>query len=258
MRKSVSSRLLTVAAILALFATTAIPQPAWAAEGDAPASAITGTVLDINAQAQAGAAPDMATISAGVMTQADTAAAAMQDNARKMSAVFATLKKLKIADKDIQTASISVTPQYTYDNSSMGERHPPRISGYQAGNTLSLSLHGDQLKNIGPVLDALAAAGANNINGPNFGIEDTDPLLDKARAAAVEKAQKRAELYAKATGLHVKRIISISEEAQNNYIPPRPLMMKAMSAAAPAAPTPVAQGEVDVSINLAVTYELSK
>lgn len=247
--------------VLPLVACLALPMmtlpSARALAQEPPPPALSGTLLDISAEAQVSAAPDIATISAGVTTQADTAAGAMKDNAQAMANVFAALKKLNIEDKDIQTSSIHLNPQYSYDNTPRGEQRPPRITGYQAMNTVTVALHGALLGDIGPVLDALATAGANNLNGPNFSIENKDDLLDKARMQAVEKAQKRALLYATAAGLHVKRIVSISEQSSNHYVPPRPMMMKAMMAHDASAPTQVAPGEVDMSVTLGVKYELT-
>lgn len=208
------------------------------------------TTLEVSAQSDVKAAPDMATVSAGVMTSSATADAAMKANATSMTAVFAALKKAGIAEKDIQSAGISVNPQYHY-----GQNEAPRITGYQANNTVNVVLR--DLGNIGPVLDALVEQGANQLNGPMFGIENTAPLLDKARAEAVKKARARAEIYAAAAGLKVKRIISIAENVGYAVPPPMP-MMKAMAMDAAQASTPVAPGEVGLSATVNVKFELTQ
>lgn len=231
-------KLLSTLLLLALL----VPQPVLADDDDM-------TTLEVSAQSDVKAAPDMATVSAGVMTTADTADAAMKANATSMTAVFNALKKAGVPEKDIQSAGININPQYHY-----GQNESPRVTGYQASNTVSVVLR--NLDNIGPVLDALVAQGANQLNGPVFGIEDSDPLLDKARAAAVKKARARADIYAAAAGLKVKRIISISENAGYVVQPPMP-MMKAMAMDHAQASTPVAPGEVGLSATINVKFELA-
>jgi uncharacterized protein YggE len=211
------------------------------------------TKLDIAAQASIKSEPDMAVISAGVVTNAKTADAALKENANKMAAVFAALKKSGIKDKDIQTSGINVSPQYVYE-----EKKAPAITGYQASNNVNVAIH--DLKIVGSVLDTLVSQGANQINGPTFSIEDTDDLMDQARKDAMVKARKRAELYAAASGLKIKRILSISE--QGGYNPPGPVpmfaMAKAMRADAAQESSPVSAGQVDVNVTVNVAYELGQ
>lgn len=207
------------------------------------------STLEIAAQVNIKQAPDIATVTAGVVTDAPTADAAMKDNATRMNAVFAALKKAGIADKDIQSAGININPQYNYV-----QNEPPKVTGYQASNTVTVHLR--NMENIGPVLDALVAQGVNQMNGPTFSVEDSDAALDAARTEAVKKARKRADLYAAAAGLQVKRILSITEQANMGIQPPMP-MMKAMSMEASNQATPVAPGEVELSVVVNVKYEIA-
>jgi len=96
---------------------------------------ITGTRLDITAEGAVNRTPDLALVSAGVVTQAPTANAAMRDNAARMAATVAALKRAGVADRDIQTAAISLNPQYRY-----ADNKPPEITGYQASNQVSVGL----------------------------------------------------------------------------------------------------------------------
>jgi uncharacterized protein YggE len=211
----------------------------------------TPTTLTFTVNADQKKAPDMATMGAGVVTTAKTAKAAMEDNARKMSAAFVALKAAGIADKDMQTSGVQLSPQYDYAN---GTR--PRIVGYQAANRVTLKLR--KIDQIGAVMDALVAQGINEIDGPNFGIENPEAMLDQARAEAMATALRRAEFYAKAAGLRVKRIVSINESG--GYTPPQPMpmMMARVAMADAAAPTPVAAGEVNYSIQVSLQVELEK
>jgi len=205
-----------------------------------------GTRLEISAEASVTRVPDQVQISAGVTTQAPTAQAALSANAERMARVIAALKKAGIDDKSIRTASINLSPQYHYV-----EQQPPIITGYQASNQLSVVFR--NVAKAGAILDALVANGANQINGPSFGLSDNEAALDEARVAAIRKARARAELYAGATGLKVKRIISISEGGGG---PVYPQPMVAMSARADKAETMIQPGEQAVSVTVSVAFEL--
>ena len=211
-----------------------------------------GTLLNVSAEAEASRVPDVATISAGVVTQASDGNAAMRQNAEQMARVVAAIKAAGIADKDVQTSGISLNPQYKYiDNQA------PQITGYQASNNVSLKVR--DIARLGKVLDALAAVGANQINGPSFEIDQPEPVRDEARLAALKKAQARAETYAKALGLRVRRIVSIDEGGGGGL--PRPMpMLRAMGAASPemAKDTSVSPGETTLSVSLDVVFELGK
>jgi uncharacterized protein YggE len=205
------------------------------------------TLLQISAHGESHRTPDVAEISAGVVTQSADANAAMRDNANRMSAVVGALKKAGVAERDIQTSSISLSPQYKY-----GENQPPTITGYQANNTVNVRLR--EIGKVGDVLDALVKQGANQINGPTFSVDKPDAAMDEARREAVKQARARADLYADAAGLKVRRIVSLSESGE--MAPrPRPMMMAMKSADAS---TPVAAGENTLGIDLNVVFELGR
>ena len=209
------------------------------------------TLLNVSAQAEARRVPDVATLSAGVVTQATDGNTAMRDNAVQMDKVMAAIKAAGIAERDIQTSGINLSPQYRY-----AENEPPKITGYQANNTVSLKVR--DISKLGKVLDSLAAQGANQINGPSFEIDQPEPVYDEARLAALKKSQARAETYAKALGLRVRRIVSISEGSQGGF---RPMPMMAMAAGRAnkmEMDTAVSPGETAISVNLDVVFELGR
>jgi uncharacterized protein YggE len=208
-----------------------------------------GTTLAISAFGEVKAAPDMATISLGVQTQAGAAADAMSQNAAQMSRIIEALKHAGISDKDIQTSGLSLNAQYAYE-----QDKPPRLTGYQASNQVTINVN--DLGKLGRTLDATVAAGANQINGVTFGLREPAAAEDVARRKAVETLQARAKLYAGATGLHVGRLINLSEGS--SIIPPRPLPVMAMRAVAAAPVTPVEGGQIDVRVDVSALYELTK
>lgn len=236
-----------LASILAPLAVLALSAPAAGQTATAPLPA-DATLLSVSAQAQASRAPDIATVSAGVVTQAADGNGAMRQNAELMNKVLAALKAAGVAEKDVQTSGIHLQPQYRY-----AENQPPAITGYQASNTVNVKLR--DVSKMGKVLDALVASGSNQINGPSFGIDEPEPLYDQARLDALKLAQARAETYAKALGLRVRRIVSIGEGGGAVPMPmPRMAMMKAEAFDS----TPVAAGESSVSVSLDVVFELGR
>jgi uncharacterized protein YggE len=243
MKRIVLPLIAIAAASAATAATAQLPA------GQPPLPPITGTRLDVTAEGEVARVPDLATISAGVVTQAKTAAEAMGDNAAKMAAASAALRRAGVADRDISTASISLQPQYRY-----AENQPPVLTGYQASNQLSVRFR--DVKKAGTILDALVAQGINQINGPDFSLDKPEAALDEARVKAVQAARARAEVYAKAAGMRVGRIVSISESG--GYTPPaRPMMMQMARSAKMESDTAIEPGEQKLSVSVSVTFELN-
>jgi uncharacterized protein len=223
------------------------------------------TVLSINAEGETRRVPDIAMFSAGVVTQAQNASAAIRDNSARMASVVAALRRAGIAERDIQTSRISLNPVFTNPDRDamirareMGQPLPPeanvrRIVGYEARNTVQVRVR--DLANMGRVIDTLVSVGANEINGPNFTVDQHDTAIDEARLDAVTKGRQRAELYARAAGLRVGRILSISETGGYHPVRREMMVMDVGMASAPPAP-PVAPGELTLGINVAMQFEL--
>ena len=235
--------------LLALSFALGTPMTAHA-QNTTTAVANDATLLNLAAQAEAKRVPDVALLSAGVVTQAADGNTAMRENATQMDKVMAAIKASGIAERDIQTSGINLNPQYRY-----ADNEAPKIIGYQASNTVSLKVR--DIAKLGRVLDSLAAQGANQINGPSFEIDQPEPVYDEARLAALKKAQARAETYAKSLGLRVRRIVSISEGSSGGFRPPMPMMAMARAGKAEM-DTAVAPGETTLSVNLDVVFELGR
>ena len=204
---------------------------------------------EVPATAESRRVPDVATISTGVVTQAADANAAMRANAVQMDKVMAAIRAAGIAERDIQTSGINLNPNYKYV-----ENAPPAIVGYQASNTVNVKVR--DLSKLGKVLDTFVEQGANQINGPSFEVDKPDEAYDEARIAAIKKAQARAQTYAKALGLNVRRIVSISEGGASV---PRPMpMLRAMAADAEMKSTSVSPGESTLSVAVEVVFELGR
>lgn len=199
--------------------------------------------ISVTGEAVITAAPDLATVSLGVTTIDPMAAAAVQANSTALAAVMARLKAAGIADRDLQTMTLQLNPNWIN-----AETGVATISGYTARNMLSVQVR--DLTILGAVLDAAISDGANTLNGISFGQSDPQPLQDAARKAAVANAIARAKLLTDAAGIQLGRIISMSENG--GYSAPMP-MLKSMDMAES---VPVAAGEIGVTASVNMVFEL--
>ncbi len=206
------------------------------------------TTLDLSAHGEIETAPDQATIILGVQMTAPTAGEAIQQDARRMAQVIAALKKAGLPDKAIRTSNLSLNASYSYV-----QNQPPKLVGYQASNDVAVTI--DDLGRLGAAVDASVAAGADQVNGVSFGLKDPRSAEDSARKAAVAALQAKAELYAEATGYHLRRLVNLTEGGGYQPGPVRPV---AMMKAAMAAPTPIEAGQLTIRIDISGVYELAK
>lgn len=224
------------------------------AHQDPPAVAATSTLMTITSEGKSTRTPDLAVFSAGVVSEGRTASEALGASAAAMTKVIATLKKAGIADKDIQTSQINLNP--VYGQPVIGPNgqvvQEPRIVGYQASNMVIIRSR--DIKGFGKVLDALVSSGANQVNGPSFEMSDPRAAMDEARGDAMKQARSRADLYAKAAGLRVVRIVSISE---SSFSAPQPMYARAMMNSEASASTPIAAGQVEAQVSVTVQFELA-
>ena len=209
--------------------------------------------ISVSATGNSYQAPDLATVSAGVVTQAPNAQDAMKANAEKMTAIFDALESAGVHKRHIRTSQLSLNPQYDYKET----RNQPRIIGYQARNTVSAK--SDDLERVGPMIDALVSAGANNINGVNFGIKDSVAAKSKARKSAVVEARQKAEEMAEAAGLSLGRILRMNENTHSSGVPQRMAnVMHEMQGAAADMSTSISGGEQTLSVTVNITFEIGE
>src|ERR1700712_5624775 len=239
-----------------LLAASLVPAAAFAQQvsGPAPGMAPGNTLLTVSAQGRATRTPDLAVFSAGVASTGKTAGEALSANAADMTRVISALKRAGVADRDIQTSNLSLNPVYAEprrlpDGST--EQVTPLITGYQVSNTVTVRQR--NLAEFGKVIDTLVSAGANQVNGPSFQVDNSDAATDEARIDAVRKARTRAQLYARAAGLKLVRVLMISESEAAS--PQMPMYRSAMKSADS---TPVAAGEVALNVSVTVQFELAQ
>jgi uncharacterized protein YggE len=236
-------------AFFAALALSVIALPSAAAAQQASITqTIAGTRLDITATGEVTRVPDIAVISAGVVSRSSTATAALQDAADRMTRVLAALKRAGVQDRDIQTSSVSLNAEYRYP-----ENQAPQLVGYTASNTVTVRFR--DIRSSGKILDALVAQGANQINGPNLTIDKPEAALDEARAKAIAAGRARAELYARGLGMRVARVVAVSESG-GYAVPPAPPPAPMMARAYERDSTSIQPGEQKLQVNVAMTFEL--
>ncbi|MEX0302254.1 MAG: SIMPL domain-containing protein, partial [Leisingera sp.] len=193
-------------------------------------------------------APELATITLGVTEEAEEAAVAMSAVSDSMRAVIARLKEAGIAAEDMQTKRIAMHPVWSQDRSydSGGRRE---ITGFQASNSLMVRVR--DLERLGPVLDTVLTAGANQFQGLSFGVEDPSAVTDQIRGAAVKDAIRKAQQLAEAAGMELGPVRSISEHGNGGG---RPMMAMEM---ARSDAMPIEAGELTFTHNVSVVFDMS-
>ncbi len=204
-------------------------------------------VIDLTISESVETRPDIATFTTGVQTLAPTASEAVRANNVQMASVVARLKKLGIADRDIQTTQINLNQQFDYRD---GQQI---FKGYQASNMVNAKLR--DLKKLGAFLDALAVDGATNFNGPTFGIDDDSKFQEAARDKVWATAMNRARNLARKAGYADVRVLRVEENDQGRGYMPMPISARSMDAAAEKS-TPISPGELSVGATMSFTFEM--
>lgn len=201
--------------------------------------------ITVTGEGRVAAAPDLATVTIGVTTRGKTAAEAMAANSAALAGVLANLRAAGIADRDLQTTGLSLNPVW----SNLATSQAPEVTGFEAANMLTVRVRA--LDGLGEVLDVAVRDGANTLNGLSFGVDDPAPLLDEARARAVADARRRAEVLARAAGVTLGRVLTISEGGA------APMPLYRMDASVASEAVPVAEGEVSVGATVAIVWEIA-
>ncbi len=187
--------------------------------------------------------PDVADISLGVSITRDKAKDSEAAAATAMANVIAALKAAGIKDEDIQTANLSLQPVYDYST------NVQRLTGYETDNIVQVTVR--DLTTVGDVIDAAVQAGATNVSGITFRVADQTPVESQARTAAMTDAKAKADALAKAAGVNITGVQSISEISSPI---PSPVMFATAGAVKDSATTPVQPGNVTLDVTVTVVY----
>jgi uncharacterized protein len=217
-------RSLTVLSLTTLLASS--PITAWAE---------TPRLMSVSGEASIARVPDQGTVRFGIENRGKTAADAMTSSGATMTAILKALTDLGIEPADMQSSGLSLFPIYT-DGHQNGAIEPDAFMA-----SLSLSVILRDITKAGPAIDTALAAGANRMDGLSFGLADSGPAMNEARAAAVKDALMRAEVLAKAAGVTLGQIERIRDNSSYNE-GPRPMADMAMRSS-----VPIAAGELGVT-----------
>lgn len=228
-------------------ARTAIAAIALAAMATSAFGQTLPPTVSVTGEASISVPPDLAQVDSGVTTEAKTAREASEANNKAMGGVLQALKNSGLAEKDIQTSRLSLSPQSAPNRNANA---PFLIVGYRASNRVTVTIR--DITKVADTIDVLVSAGANEISGISFMVSKASKLLDDARSEAVADARRKAEIYAKAANITLGAPISISEETAPGPMPYRKM------AADMAASAPVAQGQETLRVSVSVSYEIKQ
>lgn len=204
--------------------------------------------IEVEGTATIDVKPDVAYVTIGCWTQMSNARQAQEANAQKMDAVANKIMSMGVARDDIVTTGLRLYPVYDYSGKT------ERIVGYRADNSVRVAVK--DLARVGDIVDAAVAAGANSLNQVSFSVKDPEAYHQQALAKAVEVAKARAEVVAKSSGVAVKGVRCVVENAVGVSSPqPIRAAMKVMADEA-AAQTPIFEGEVTVRASVRVRFDI--
>ncbi len=203
--------------------------------------------LNVRGEAYLKKPADQAVISIGVVTEALNAHDAVEANNKKMNSLIGTLKGFGLEKPDYETGQFQVTPQYTQRPKQAPEEWKPKIIGYQVVNSLKVKT--TMLEQLGDILDAAIAAGANSIGDIQFTLKDPREHRKEAIIRATQNAMQDAKTLAEAAGVKLNRIflISLDQTEIRPFFKAAALMGEAV---------PIEGGDVDVNATINLTYEL--
>ena len=209
------------------------------------------TGIWVTGQGEAMAVPDIAELRLGVETRADTVSEAQAQASEVMDKVMKALKDNGVAEKDIQTQRFSIYPVTKW----IKERDEEVITGYRVSNMVVAKIR--EVNKAGIIIDAVAKAGGDftRIQGISFSVDDPTPYYKEARAKAVENAKNKATQLADLAGVKLDKPTYISEGAV--YQPPRIEEFAKGGGMAPAPAPPISPGELKITVNVQVAYEIS-
>ena len=205
------------------------------------------TTVTVTGDARVTAQPDTAIVSVSVVTQNRSAVEAQQQNAAQTTAVINALKRAA-GGAEIKTSGYALVPQRVYK-----ENQPPTITGYEARNSISVTL--SDLTKVGAAIDAATEAGANNIDGVSFTLRNDRAARGRALAEATREAVAKAETLAQTLGGRVVRIVAVRENGANS---PRPVIYAQQESFArvAAADTPIEVGTLEISAQAQLVAEI--
>jgi uncharacterized protein len=244
-----------VLAILALFL---LAETITITKNSARPSTPATDVITVQGNGQAALPPDVARVSFTVQNTATTVADAQAATTKQVDAALDFVKGQGVAEKDIKTLSYNISPQYAYPNPCPQGAHcpaysgAPKIIGYQVSESIQVTIR--NLPLVGALLGGLGTLEIQNVNGPDFVLDDATAGYNAARADAINKAKEQAGLLEKQLGVSLGKIVNFSESSGSVVYP---MMFAEGVSLSKAASTPeVPVGENTYTASVSITYEI--
>jgi uncharacterized protein YggE len=210
--------------------------------------------ISVSGEGKVMSTPDLATVDIGVLTQSNTASDAESQNNTKVNQVITFIKAQGVAAADISTSQFNLSPQYDYTKGT------PTITGYQVNQSVTVKIHGvdKDTSVLNKVIDGSVTNGANQVNNVSLSVENPDALQQQAQEQAIANAKTKAQALAKAAGLTLGKVVSVSESGSPVVPGPIPYALDAaMGSAAPTSVAPNIQtGSQEIDETMTVVYEV--
>jgi len=235
---------LLVAALLAVELGMVVPA---VKAGGPPGAEKAQKEISVTGEGKVSAKPDIAQIVIGVESRAKTAKEAARQNSDDMNEMMAALEEMGIAQEDIQTVDYSIRTEMDYR-----EGEEPRVIGYVVTNAVRVKVR--DLDLVGDLLDKATEAGANTIYGITFTIEDPRPFQEQAREMAVADARSKAQQLAEAADVRLGVLLSLSEYIIEGPVYVERAMAEGMGGGAP----PISAGQLEITIQVQMSYEIAQ
>ena len=239
-----AATVLLVAAVLTVELVMVVP----AVQAGGPSGAVTPeapNAISVSGEGKVFAEPDMAEIVIGVESRAPTAREAASQNSQDMNQVMAVLEEMGIAEEDIQTVDYSIRAEMDYRGD-----EGPKVIGYVVNNALRVKVR--DLDLVGDLLDGVTEAGANNIYGITFTVEDPRPFQEQAREIAVAEARSKAGQLAEAADVRLGDLLSLSEYLVGGPVRVERAAAEGIGGGAP----PISPGQLEIVIQVQMSYEI--
>ncbi|HYJ28849.1 MAG TPA: SIMPL domain-containing protein [Allosphingosinicella sp.] len=207
------------------------------------------TLLEVDATGTQASRPDVMRVTAGIVTTGGTAREAAEANAAVARRIVEALRAGRISEADVRTSRLRISPRFERERNG-SETSEPRIIGYVANNQLEVRVR--DLARSTAIIDALIAAGANEVSGPYFSLADEAPARRSARRLAVAAARAEAEEYADALGMRIARVLRVSERSARAGGEPSIVVSGSRISG-----TPIEPGEIETQVQVWIDYALT-
>lgn len=241
---------------LSLFLAQTMMGQVWGAGAD---DSLLLSRMTVSAQGTVRVPPDKAIVGLAVETAGESLEVVQEENRTRVRRILERLGKLGIPERQIQTASMQVTPHYPppspRNRRESGIPEAPRIIGYTVTHALTVEVR--KLEEVGRVVDGAFQAGANRFSQITWGVEDERPARLAALKAAANKAREKAEVLAQALGVKLVRVLAVNEGPRHVIPQPRRFRAGSMSLAMEeSSDVPVSPGELTIVASVNLEFEI--